>query len=688
MAENYETTDQIGKGPSGEARRWILELELADKAEESWREDGKRVLKRYRGEDSRSSDVDGGGTKLNRNSFNILWANTETVRPALYNSTPQPNVRRRFKDKDPVGKAVADVLERAVSYAIDAYDFDERMVLAVDDYLLPGRGVTRARYVPSFNQVEQEGEDEPVDELAYEEVQCEHVNWEDFRRGPGRIWKEVPWIAFRHKLTRDQLEEKFGDKGKNLALDCRAEAPEDDDTEETILDRAEVWEVWDKASRKVYFISKQEKKAPLSTEDDPLNLVDFFPVPRPLYSMASSTSLIPVPEYQLYETLAVELDRCTSRIIKILDGLRLRGVYDSTMSEVEKLFEKGDNKMIPAENLAKILQQGGIEKSIWMMPVDKPAQVLQVLYQYRTALIQAIYEITGVSDIFRGQSKASETAEAQRIKSNWGSLRLQRRQREIQRYARDLIRLKAEIIAENFSVETLQLMTGLEFPTAQQKQMAQMMMQQGQMQMQQMQQMQQQPPPQMQQQMAQAQELLSKPSWEEIKEVMSNDLLRQFKVDIETDSTVAEQMAEEKGAIVELMQGVVEYVNGIGPAIQAGYIPMETAKALLMAAVRRFKLGSEVEESLEDIGTQPQQPKEDPAEKMELEKQQMEMQQAQAEHKAAMERLQFEAQRDQQAMQAEMQKQQMEAERERLKHQYQMQELLAKVQTKGISNAA
>lgn len=690
-----ETVEQIGKGKSGTVRRWIMELDLADKQESDWRADSEKVISTYRGEDNRSSDIDGGGTKLNRQTFNILWSNTETLRPALYNSQPKPVVKRRFRDKDPLGGAVSRVLERALEYSIDTYDFNERMILAIDDYLLPGRGVTRVRYVPTFQEAdegdgsespasedESEDADEPQEELSYEEVVCEHVNWEDFRRGPGRIWSEVPWIAFRHKLTREELNEKFGEEiGEEVPLNLSSDDGDEDGSDKydepeevkTILNRAEIWEVWDKESGKVYFISKGYKKGPLSEEDDPLNLTGFFPIPRPLYSMESSNSLVPVPEYQLYETLAEELNRVTNRIMKILDGLRLRGVYDSTLSELDQLFEKGDNKMIPAENLSKIIQQGGIEASIWMMPIRDHAQVLQQLYQYRQALIQNIYEITGISDVIRGATDARETASAQQIKSQWGSLRLQRRQREIQRYARDLIRLKAELIGENFSIETLQLMTGLDYPTNQQKQMAQIALQQASYY--QNANLDEQQQAQLQQRLQQAQETLQKPSWEQIKQVMGNDMLRQFKVDIETDSTVAEQMAEEKQQISELLTSVVEYINGVGPAVQNGYIPMEAAKSMLMAAVRRFKLGSEVEDALEDIGQQQSQGQQQTS--PEVQEQQLELQKQQREAEFA-----------QQKHQWEMEKLQMEMRKERAEHQMEMQQIQAQSNADVTEQAA
>jgi hypothetical protein len=123
-------------------RRWLLEIKLASKREKDWREKAVAILDKYRGKDRK------------KNSFNILWANTEVLRPALYNSTPKPDVRRRFRQNDMLGKAVAEVAERSLSYCIDAYDLDNCVKNDVLDALLPGRGLSRVRYIPQFKDAQ------------------------------------------------------------------------------------------------------------------------------------------------------------------------------------------------------------------------------------------------------------------------------------------------------------------------------------------------------------------------------------------------------------------------------------------------------------------------------------------------------------------------------------------------------
>ena len=693
-----------GDSPEDLVKYWLDELEDSDKTEKDWRDDAKSVVDIYRGEDVAATAVSSDGQKMRRNTFNILWSNIETLKPAIYNKTPVPNVQRRFKDEDQLGRAVAQVLERSLEFMVDANDLDAPMSDAVDDYLLVGRGVTRVRYVPTFGTPEQpEGEipgemaenyEEPVGEVVKEEAIAESVAYEDFRRGPANKWSEVDWVGFQHKLTKQDIEEKFGEEMANsVGIDVYAR---EDDTYDNETNRSpregrtRIWEIWCKATKKVYFIAPSYKDKPLNEADDPLGLSGFFPIPRPIYSLTTTDSLIPVSEYYLYHTLATELNNVTKRIIDILKGLRLRGIYDSRMSEIGRLMDSGDNKMIPLDGASQYLDAGGLDKAIWMMPIDKYVSVVNQLYAYRQNLITSIYEITGISDVLRGSSVASETATAQSIKANYGSMRLQRRQREVQRYARDVVRLLAEVIAEQFSIDTLQKMTGLDYPTEEEKAMIQsqmqMQMQQFQMQAQQMQ-MQGQQPPQPPQPDPQMLERLEKPTWEQIQQIARDDLLREFKVDIETDSTIAANDAEQQQNITELLTGITAFLNGIAPAVESGAVPMETAKSLLMAAVRRFKLGTEVETAVDKIGDQPiQNPEQQAGESGEAEmaKQQAEMARLQTEQQAEMAKQKMELELAQSKHQMEMQKLEREAQIDQADHQMKMQEMQAKAQSKIV----
>lgn len=671
-----ETPQDIEKNPAGVVRRWLLELKLADKRESDWRKKGQKTWDRYRQKTAKS------------HSFNILWSNTETLRPAIYNSLPSPDVRRRFKDADPIGKACSEVLARAIEYGLDTTNFHAQMTDTVLDALLPGRGVARVRYVPSLSDVgvteqthtetdeqhEAGGEalEGDTEELSWQQTPIEHVQWDDFRISAGKEWSEVCWIGFRHRMTRDEMVEKFGEEiGHAIQLDATDDEDvksEQDSQVQEMFKTAEVWEIWCKDTRMVYFICAGYREAPCLSLEDPLNLTEFWPIPRPLYAIEDSASLVPVPFYELYREQAEELDRITYRINKLVDGLRMRGIYDATITELSELMKGQDNDLLPAQNVTALLERGGLEKAIWIMPIEKTAQVLQVLYQQREAAKQVIYEITGISDILRGTTKANETATAQQIKANWGSSRLKRLQSEVARFIRDLIRLQAEIIGEKFYPETLATMTGLKFPTMQEKQQAMMQHQQQAMMAQQQGQ---QPPPQPQ----------LPPSWDEIMQVLRDDKLRTFKVDVETDSTVAASVESDMEGLSQVLGAVTQAMNAFGPAVQMGSLPVEAVKEILLTITRRAKMGNAVEDALDKI-QQPKQPPDPAAAKAQADAQikQQEMQQSlqleqvrlQMEQQAEQQRFAMEQQRMQAELQMEQIKEEMIAQREERQAERQM----------------
>jgi uncharacterized protein YqgV (UPF0045/DUF77 family) len=520
--ELYETPEDAGTDDPGVVRLWLDALELAHKTEDAWRKSAEAATERYR-------DEKVGKAK----KFNILFANTQILLPSLYNSVPIPDVRRRFGDTDEVGKITAQILERGLAYSTDTYDFDSVMRASVFDMILPGRGIARVRF-------------DATDEGA-QTTTCEYVDWRDFRRGPGRQWHEVPWIAFEHRLTREQLTAQFGPIGETMPLDVvigddkQGKDPRD---VPDVFKRGTVFEVWDKQAREVLFVSPGVPDRVLRRMPDPLGLRDFWPIPRPLYDVLDSSSLVPLVPYDLYRNQADELDKATQRINALVAMCRYRGMRDASLVEVGQLAEAKDGDFVPVENAQQYTTAtggGGLERAMWTTPIETIAKVIAQLEAHRMAVKETIYEITGLSDILRGVTVASETATAQQIKSQTSSLRIQDRQREVQRFARDLLRLKAELIAEKMEPETLAVMTGIQLPTAEQKQQAQMVAQQAA-------QAQQPPPPALEQ-------MLSVPSWDDVMQVLRSDAMRSYRVDIETDSTIQADVSRSQQNAAQFVQG-------------------------------------------------------------------------------------------------------------------------------------
>ena len=501
MAETQAEQEKL----YGTARYWQREIDQASDFERNWRERGTRVVERYR--DERDTGIIGPLT----HRFNILWANTETLKGALFARMAQPDVRRRFNDGDASARQVAIALERALLYGLDVYDSDLPIKAALEDYLLPGRGVVWVVYEPIIvkekTKIEIKGEDvdileeEEIERLGDQRCRFDYVHWQDYRESPSRRSEDATWRARRHLFTREELTGRGFDNAEDVQLNWSPERADDAGMGET-YNRAEVWEIWDKVKRRRLFVATGHKDV-LADDEDPYSLEHFFPCPTPLIAVRTNNTSVPVPEFTLYQDQADELDRITTRITNLIEGLRRRGVYDSSIPELAKLANATDNEFIPSDNFANLAQKGGLAGAFQTEDISAITQVLAGLYNQRNQVLQAIYEITGISDILRGGgTKASESATAQQLKAQYGSMRLRLRQEDISKYIRDLFRIKAELIAENYEPDILGRITGIEIT-------------------------------------------------DEMVEIMRNDKLRSYQIDVETDSTVFEDEEETKRTRIE-----------------------------------------------------------------------------------------------------------------------------------------
>ncbi|MGI9345568.1 MAG: hypothetical protein ACR2PW_04805 [Gammaproteobacteria bacterium] len=553
-------------------RFWEQQLALADKEEREWRETAQKVIDQYRSEKKGSSQ-----------KFNILWSNTETLAASIGGEDPQPDVRRRFKQEDPAARQVSEVLERAISYsADDVYDLEGELDATKLDMLLAGRGIVRIVYDPTlgerevpavselgFMQIDDDGNiaTEPQEFMADQEVRLEHVVWDDYRQSPSKSQKQVWWRAFRHKMTRDDLVDNFGsDIGNEVPLTLNPDGLEEDGFDKTphsSLGRAEVWEIWDKQKRRVYFFAKGFPKF-LADREDPLGLKNFFPVPEPAYGVRTPGTEIPVPEYTLYQSLADEANRLSVRIEKIVESIKRRGVYDAQFKDfLSKLVNGKDNDFQPVPMWAELQQKGGLAAVMQAEDYAPAIQALTALYQERASVIQQIFEITGISDVIRGSSDPRETARAQTIKAQFGSMRLQARQRRWSKMIRDAFRVKAEIIAEHFTPNILQRITGLQVT-------------------------------------------------DDMIQIMRDDKLRGYKIDVETDQTAFQDDVAERQSRAEFTRLFIDLMKEVVPAVQGNPELAKMAAEIVMFNVRAFKAGREMEETIEEamnaLQNQPQQP--------------------------------------------------------------------------------
>lgn len=624
------------------AEKWLAALARRgeDAAEKKWIERGKKIVRRYR--DEREMMAEG-------SRFNILWSNIETILPATYARTPKADVTRRYKSPDPVARCAAQIIERALQYEIDQYpDFDEAMRLAIKDRLLPGRGIAWVRFETydverpeEAEQPENEAEigqvlaaETPATPDVLERACVDYVYWEDFRHSQARTWSDVTWVARRVYMTRKAGMARFGNGFRDVPL-VQEPVGLDEQAKDQATKKAEVWEIWDKDSETVSWVAKGFPTI-LDERADPYGLEGFFPCPKPLYATQTSDQLTPVPDFSLYQDQAKELDLLTTRVTGLVKALRLAGAYDSSQPALARILSASDNDLIPVKDWAAFSEKGGIAGAISWVPIKDVAAALTEAYAAREQAKQVIYEITGLSDIIRGATKASETATAQQIKSQFGSLRLEVRQHDIAIFATDLLRIKAEMMMDLYSPQTLLAMSGI-----------------------------------MQTLDAQyAQQAIA---------LLKQEPLRNYQVEIAADSLVAIDEAQEKQDVMEFLKSAGGFIQQAVQAVQTVPELAPLAMEMLMMGVRAFKAGRPIEEAFEQFQQQmSQRPPQNPNAAGQA--------QAQAQMQIEGAKLQQKSQSDQARMQMDLQVEQAKAqaslqiERERMQMQAQVERERAQAQ--------
>lgn len=637
MEGHPKTLDEATDGGPDEAAFWLTQIRDAAKVEEDWRKRAELLVERYRDEKR------GSGTVLN-----IFWSNIQLLKPSVFSATPAPDVRRRNIAEDPatrvVGRGVAEMLERGLSYAVDAWDFDPPMKSVRDDSLIVGRGVSREVYdvellkrrdVQSVDPLDAQGPRAPQDAVNYhskhktmsdrcracdnyrtpgacaivegkidpnghcdmfvdrpdgmpasprppmqyqldgqpvepetdaegpfveqkaeEKVETRYVFWNDFRMSPSRQWSDVWWVAFRHPMTRDDLKDEFGEAaGNKVKLTIgQGSNPSGDENKgpkdpEHAFDRAEVWEVWNKRKRERVWVATGYRSI-IRKDPDPLNLAGFFPMPRPLYAVETTDTMVPVPEFCLYQDQADELDEVQDRVRSLTRVLKAVNVVDGDFSEILSVATATDGDNIPIQRPATAAED--LQSSIWPWPIQNIIQVILGLVQRSEQLRQFIYEITGLSDLTRGATKERESATAQRLKGQYGAVRMTPRSQPMHEHVRDALRIKAEIMAEMFDPETLTRISGI-------------------------------------------------PATPEMIQLLRDERLRNTNIEVATDSTIRPDKIAEKEEAVEYVGAVMGFLQAVVPIVSnpAGIVMVPLLMEILKAATKPYKFGRQLEEQLE-----------------------------------------------------------------------------------------
>lgn len=508
---------------------WLTQLSAEEKAHSSFRKEAETAYKEYRPKDEAVA-------------YPIFWANTQITHSALYSKTPKPDVRKRYQDTQ-TPREISKVIERALEFTLDQESVDDHAHRVVDDYLIAGLGVAKVEYLPTV----QDGQ------ITSQKLKLEYVPWNRFFWEPTKDWDDVGWIAILHYLSKAEVKQRFG-------VSVTVEADSDGRMSKTKdeapnKDQVAVYEIWCRDSRTLHWIGKDNEEID-DDVPDPLGLQGFYPVPRPMMLNIKDGALVPRPDYAYIRPLCKYVDRITKRIHSLTEQIKDVGAYDASFPELAKIADASvpDGTRVGIQQFSmKLNAQGGRSTFDGVVAVaDNTSKVNTVtsLDALADKAKQQIFETTGISDIVRGASQASETAAAQTLKGHWANVRLARKQQGVNAFFRDVFRLMAEIVAEHFTPEQIGVMTGVQLDPQQAA-------------------------------------------------LLQSDAMRSFAIDVETDSTVASDEAEDKRQRLEFTKTFTDYAAQLLPQVTQGVIPADLAKGVMSIAIGGFKYSAELEDAIE-----------------------------------------------------------------------------------------
>jgi hypothetical protein len=477
-----ERKEDFGTGKEADIRRWLTELNLARKGHRKrWLNRYKKIEKRYRDELSRMEGDDSGDDVNITAGFNLLWANVRTTAASYYSKAPKPIVERRHKDESLVARAACVILQRALLYQMKAKNeqFHAMMKGARLDFQLGGFAEGKVRYERDYAKpgVENSELSKPVkappdgvtpwENVVSEEICFDYQHPEDFLCSSAKGWPEVHWVAFRTHMTRDQIGkcEMFGDEkrrkqlAKDIPCNSRPDGMSKEDSEKAdngAFMRAPIWAIWDKTDRQILYVCEDYTEDFLGRSKDPSSLEGFFPCPPPARGTFTNNTLWPVPDYIEYGSQAREVDELTKRMDAVLESIRVIGTYDQDHEELKQILDGGyENKLIAVKAWQEFAEKGGLEGATDFLPIDQYAKVLDILVKARAVAKADADQMAGVFDVMRGDANPNEKLGTQKLKAGYGAQRTSEPKEELALFARNMLAIAGEMIAEHFSPASL-----------------------------------------------------------------------------------------------------------------------------------------------------------------------------------------------------------------------------------------
>ncbi|MDR1433637.1 hypothetical protein [Candidatus Endomicrobiellum devescovinae] len=429
------------------------------------------------------------------NRSNIYYANIETLLALVLPQIPSIKVYlNNSRDYEPT--KANQFYDLAIGVLEDVSNYFIKKSLTKDtfkkfklDHFITGRGVLWVDHYEIAD--EKTGTRKMV-------VSIDNVSWLNFAYDPKLTWEEVRWVARRQYLNKAKLQTLYpeGDfEDFNFTSNPYINLQGDDvypEIDTTYLASggkyAEVWEIWDKFTKKKIVVSPQAADKIIGLEEV-VNVPDemFFPTAQPPLTIKNGLDLRPTAELWNYFHELRQLNFISLRKEQLLRSLMLKGFISAANSDaIQRINNARDGDIVAIQSF-----DPEHPEVIYYVDNKPKVEMLQILTQEHNALKDAIYEISGISDQMRNVAAQSDSASDEqsateiKTKTLFGSRRLREKQDIIAQYLCKIYEIIIFRICNSANVETLQEITNLNIPFSNADEIQALMQQKQQIQMQQ-----------------------------------------------------------------------------------------------------------------------------------------------------------------------------------------------------------
>lgn len=503
-----------------------------------------------------------------------LWYSTFRIRkPLIYGRTPVIIGKDTAYGDDPIGRTAAILIERLGKGIIQSFSFDDTMSAIRDDMLatdaaLGGRAYYEATFRKEkikeyFQQVEtQDGGQVIVDQQGNQVTDISSLMQDEqgiYRMSEQEQDVEYERVYFKHTLNSDVYIDPYATKWEDVQAMAWATDYSERDFKKTYGEEAlrtipetglkytegkrkviRVYEYWDYTDRDIVWfaeggvdflpkpnsheLSEIPEGEDRNRQDDIYGLEDFFPCPEPLVFNAPTDNFYPVTEYYQLSDLIREIHDIASKMFIITKAIRPRLVYDSSIEGIQKLINEASiADAIGITNLSQSLVTAGgnLANAMQYMPIEPMVQSLLNYIQIFQTKLDQFAQLSGTSDLLQGKTDNVErTYGEQQMKAKYALNQIEPMQRGFQNYCKETIELLCEMAIKNFSDETL-----IEYivPKTLDRE--------------------------------------DQERYEQAIKMLKEDKKRRFRIDIETDSTIALNEEFDKAARLEVTNAVTKIID-------------------------------------------------------------------------------------------------------------------------------